>query len=231
MSDYSTDITQKCASMDIFFKECWKHAKKFEMQAKSVMCFINNRVEHHMSWNIEYSMRSEHRSRSSFIPGSLMRLANDPSMPRKFTDPISDDLAHRHTQALEFTHDIFLLCLDASSNFNLRLEDKGPNLLIEYGKYVPGGRDPKIVFKQGCFFDTWEEILKFAVRMAVQHEIITADKFDKQSEKVRFFVKQACENLPSNSEIASHILRQSILDHVDEDLPKHNTGSSVKRKI
>lgn len=230
MGDYSTDITQNCASMDIFFKECWKHVKKFEMQAKSGMCFIGNRVEYSMSWNIEYSMRNEHRGRSSFIPGSLVRLANDHSIQHKFADPISDDLAHRHTDALAFTNDIFLLCLSAASNFNLRLEDKGPNLFIEYAKYVPG-RDPKIVFKQGCFFDTWEDILKFAVRTAVQHEIMTVEKFDNQPEKIQFFVKRACENLASNSEIASHILKQSILDHVSEDTPQCSTGLMSKRKI
>lgn len=230
MSDYSAEITQACTSMDVFFKECWKLTKKFEMQAKSGMCFINNRVEYRMSWNIDYSLRNEQRGSSSFIPGSLVRLAKDNSIPHKFIDPISDDLAHHHTDALAFTNDIFLLCLDASSSFNLRLEDKGPNLLIEYGKYIAGARNPQIVFKQGCFFDTWEDILKFAIRTAVQYEIITTDKFDKQSEKIKFFVQQACQNIPSNNEISSHILKHTLLDHVGEDFSSPNTGIS-KRKI
>jgi len=144
-------------------------------------------------------------------------------------DPIRNDLANRCIDGLSLTHDVFGLCLNPSSSFEIFFMDNKPRLMIEYAKTVVGARNPKIEYKQACFFDTWEENLRFAVRQAVEHDMFTVENFDKQSELIQLFVKQSCENLSCNNEISSHILNKTILDHVGE-VCSPNIGIS-KRKM
>lgn len=230
MIDYSDKLTGMCQSMDGFLKECNEVSEKMEMEATSGVYIKGGRLEYSISWSIKYNLRHLNRSISTFIPTHLNHLASKQPLRKNLLDPIRNHLAHRFVDGLSLTHEVFKLCLNQESSFNIFFLDNKPRLMIEYAKNVVGSRNPKIEFKQACFFDTWEENLKFAVRQAVEHEMFTVENFDKQSELVQFFVKQSCENLPFNNKIRSHILKQTLLDHVGENISAPNTGIS-KRKI
>lgn len=214
MTDYAHQLTQMCQSMDEFLNGCGKVSEKMKMKATSGVYIKGRRLEYSISWNIDYNLRSLNRSVSAFVPTHLNHLASEELLRKDLKDPIRNDLAHRCIDGLSFTHDVFNLCLNTASSFEIFFMDNKPRLMIEYAKTVVGSRHPKIEYKQACFFDTWEENLRFAVRQAVEHDMFTVETFDKQSELIQFFVKQSCENLACNNEIVSHILKKTILDHV-----------------
>lgn len=230
MNDYAHQLTQMCQSMDEFLKGCGKVSDKMEMKAKCGVYIKGWRLEYSISWNIDYNLRHLNRSFSAFIPTHLNHLASEEPLRKDLWDPIRNDLAHRCIEGLSLTHEVFNLCLNPESSFNIFFMDNKPRLMIEYAKNVVGSRSPTIEFKQACFFDTWEENLKFAVRHAVEHDMFTIETFDKQSEIVQCLVKHSCQNLSSNNPISAHILKKTLLDHVGEDVsPAHMEIS--KRKM
>lgn len=216
MNEYAHQLTQMCQSMDEFLKGCGEVSEKMKMKATSGVYIKGRRLEYSISWNIDYNLRSLNRSVSAFIPTHLNHLASEELLRKDLKDPIRNDLAHRCIDGLSFTHDVFNLCLNTASNFEIFFMDNKPRLMIEYAKMVVG-------------FESWEETLRFAVRQAVEHNMFTVEKFEKQSELIQFFVKQSCENLACDNEISSHILKKTILHHVG-DIGSPDMGIS-KRKI
>lgn len=225
-NEYSNKTAQACASMDVFFQECEKASEKFEMKAASTVCIMGRRLEYSISWDIKYSLRNLNRSIGAFIPTHLSHLASKDLLRKDLRDPIRNDIAHRCIDGLSLTHDVFKLCLNPASSFNIFFMDNKLRLMIEYAHTVVGSRNPKVVFKQACFFDTWEENLKFAVREAVKHEMFTPELFDKQTEIIQLFVKQSCENLPAKNEISSYILRSRMHDEIEQ-----SPHTSPRRKL
>lgn len=226
MNDYTHQLTQMCQSMDEFLNGCGKVSKKMKMKATSGVCIKRYRLEYSISWNIDYTIPHINRSISAFIPTHLSHLAKEEPLRKDLVDPIGNDLAHRCIDGLSLTHDVFNLCLNPASSFEIFFMENKPRLMIEYAHTVVGSRNPKVVFKQACFFDTWKENLKFAVRQAVEHEMFTPELFDKQTEMVQAFVKQSCEDLPTKNEISSYILRSRMHDEVEQ-----SPHTSPRRKL